>query len=206
LVYDFWFAHAAKVTIFAIFAKSVLRLPAVPLHFERIISLWGFMGSGKTYWGQHLASELGVPFVDLDRRIEDAAGQSVAELFADRGEVGFRTLEAEVLRSVLRSPERFVLATGGGTPCFFDNAEALLDQTLSVYLQAPAALLAQRLRTDRTVRPLLAQWPVDEWEERLTELLEKREPYYRKAHRTCPIAPGFPVDALAFVAWLGDNP
>ncbi len=163
------------------------------------------MGSGKTHWGQRLASEFGVPFVDLDRQIEEAAGHSVAELFADRGESAFRTLEAEALRTVLQAPGPYVLSTGGGTPCFCDNAEQLRSHTLSVYLQVPATLLAERLRADRTIRPLLAPWPVHEWEERLQELLEKREPFYRKAHLNCPISQEFPADAQTFIAWLREN-
>ena len=80
----------------------------------RHLALAGFMGSGKTTVGEAVSRRLGRPFVDLDREIEARAGSAVAELFASRGEPGFRALEEDVARDVLRDSEPVVVALGGG--------------------------------------------------------------------------------------------
>ncbi len=160
------------------------------------------MGSGKTHWGQRLAETLRVPFVDLDQRIEARTGLSVAELFTLEGESGFRIREREVLNEVLVQPGPFVLALGGGTPCFFDNAERLRTHTLSVFLDVPPDLLAERLRPEKAQRPLLAEWPENEWSERLAALLERRRPFYEKAHLHCSVDQGFPLGTEEFLQWI----
>jgi shikimate kinase len=170
--------------------------------FQNSLSLWGFMGSGKTHWGQRLAQTLCVPFVDLDQRIEARAGLTVAELFTLEGESGFRTRELEVLNEVLAQPGHFVLAVGGGTPCFFDNAERLRAHTLSVFLDVPPDWLAERLRSEKAQRPLLAEWPENEWSERLAALLERRRPFYEQAQLHCPVDHGFPLGTEDFLQWI----
>src|SRR4029077_9595483 len=76
--------------------------------------LVGFMGSGKSTMGRESATRLGRPFLDLDKAIEERAGKSIAELFAERGEDGFRSIEEHAVRVALSAPEPGVLALGGG--------------------------------------------------------------------------------------------
>ncbi len=78
-----------------------------------MIVLVGFMGAGKTTVGRLLAGELGLPFTDSDQVIEERAGRPVPQIFADDGEAAFRTLEHQVIASLLDGPE-LVLALGGG--------------------------------------------------------------------------------------------
>ena len=77
------------------------------------IFLIGFMGCGKTHWGQELSKKLSIPFFDLDEKIEEHAGTSITTIFAEKGEEYFRMLEKEVLYFITESHETFVMATGG---------------------------------------------------------------------------------------------
>ena len=120
-----------------------------------IIFLTGFMGSGKTYWGRKLADAIDRPFYDLDQLIESRQQQSVAAVFSEAGEATFRELERETLHQTTALPPAIV-ATGGGTPCFFDNMTWMNEVGLTIFLDTPAAILADRLKHERAFRPLLA--------------------------------------------------
>ena len=89
------------------------------------IFLLGFMGCGKTHWGKLLSEKLNIPFFDLDEKIIEHEGRSVAEIFAREGEEYFRLLEKDVLHILTESHDTFVMATGGGTPCFYNNIDYL---------------------------------------------------------------------------------
>lgn len=147
--------------------------------------LIGFMGSGKTYWGERLSKRLGVPFVDLDAIIEAAAGQSIAAIFAQADEAHFRRLEKKHLREQADSPP-CVMAVGGGTPCFFDNMAWMNAHGITMYLQVPAPILVARLRLGQATRPLLQGIGEHELEAHITRLLEQRDPVYRQAQVVLP--------------------
>ena len=83
------------------------------------------MGCGKTHWGKLLSAKLAMPFFDLDEKIEEHEGRTIAEIFAKEGEEYFRLLEKDVLHLLTESHEGFVMATGGGTPCFYNNIDYL---------------------------------------------------------------------------------
>ncbi|MEO6038383.1 MAG: shikimate kinase [Saprospiraceae bacterium] len=142
--------------------------------------LLGFMGSGKSRWGAQLAAPFGLAFLDLDREIVKGERQTIAEIFAGQGEAGFRTLERKYLHALAEQPAS-VVALGGGTPCFFDNMDWINRQGRSIYLQVPLETLIDRLQRKAGQRPLLAQWPVEEWPQRLGKILEDRAPFYEQA-------------------------
>jgi len=85
------------------------------------IFLIGFMGCGKTYWGQKLSRKLQLPFFDLDAQIEEKEEKSIDAIFNQEGEEYFRLVEKDVLYLLTESHESFVMAAGGGTPCFYNN-------------------------------------------------------------------------------------
>ena len=87
------------------------------------IFLIGFMGSGKTYWGKKLSEKLSLPFFDLDEQVEAQEEKPINEIFAEKGEEYFRQLEKETLHIITESHESLIIATGGGTPCYFNNIE-----------------------------------------------------------------------------------
>jgi shikimate kinase len=142
--------------------------------------LIGFMGCGKTYWGKILAQKSGLPFLDLDELIVQRSGQSISHIFTELGESGFRMLEQAVLKSVQEIPNS-IIATGGGTPCSFDNMDWMNTVGSTIYLKAPPALLAERLRHETQFRPLLAGLQQNDLEGFIGKKLEERELFYQKA-------------------------
>jgi shikimate kinase len=138
--------------------------------------LVGMMGAGKSAVGRPLATALGYRFLDADTALEQVAGRSIPSLFAAEGEEGFRQWETAVLDRLV-SFHSLVVATGGGVvgrPVNWGH----LQQGVVVWLDAPEALLLERLQADPTPRPLL-QHP--DPAQRLAELLEQRRPLYAQA-------------------------
>jgi shikimate kinase len=136
---------------------------------ERHLVFVGLMGSGKTTVGKRCAEELGRPFVDTDDLVEASAGQTVAELFATVGEVGFRAVERQAVSDACASPVPVVIACGGGAVLDPDNRRHLQGSGCVVWLQAPAASLADRIGST-SARPLLANGNPEVTLERLATL------------------------------------
>ena len=144
------------------------------------IILIGYMGSGKTTVGKQLAAALDRTFYDLDWYIETRYHSTVAQIFAEKGEEGFRQIEKSMLHEVAEF-EDIVLSCGGGTPCFFDNMDYINSVGESVYLKATPQVLAEHLRMRRVERPLLQGKSEEELLEYIQTSLKQREPYYLKA-------------------------
>jgi shikimate kinase len=149
------------------------------------------MGSGKSTAGRHLADLLGYRFLDADTSIEQVAGRSIPELFASEGEAGFRALEAAVLNQIA-SWHSLVVATGGGVVTRPENW-GQLHQGVVIWLDAPDALLLERLSSDPTPRPLLQ---ADDPAARLAALLAERKPLYAQADLHI-VQDGRPADQVA---------
>ncbi len=146
---------------------------------QRII-LIGYMGAGKTTLGRQLAKDTGLMFYDLDWYIQNRMHRTVAQIFEESGEDGFRTIERNMLHEVAEF-ENIVLSCGGGTPCFFDNMDFLNAQGETVYLKASTEVLCAHLRMGKGVRPLLLNKTPEEVEAFVREQLKAREPFYMKA-------------------------
>lgn len=144
------------------------------------IFLIGMPGSGKTTLGKELASRLMVDFVDLDREIENVEQKDIAEIFKQKGEEYFRLLEARLLRQWAGGNYHFVMATGGGAPCFFNGMETINECGLSIYLDVPTPALVERVKKNKE-RPLLLAEDEGQVMEKLEALKSKRVDCYRRA-------------------------
>ena len=141
----------------------------------------GYMASGKTTFGRELAEENGIPFRDLDSLVEERAGCCIPDIFARKGEGYFRELERDVLREFCARGDDFVLATGGGTVCFFDNMERMNAAGHTLFLDTSLPVIIGRLREQRATRPLLAGLSDEELESHVTKHLDSRLPFYLMA-------------------------
>ena len=153
---------------------------------HRII-LVGYMGSGKTTVGKALSKETGMIFYDLDWYIESRMRKSVSQLFAERGEEGFRKIEYNMLHEVAEF-EDVIISCGGGTPCFFDNMDYLNQQGDVVYLKATPETLYKHLLMAKVERPLLKGKSPEELIAYITEHLKERAPFYEKARHVLDVS------------------
>ncbi len=150
------------------------------MYKQRPIFLIGFMGAGKTYSGKLLAEKMNVPFFDLDEYIQEKEGASIPEIFEEKGADHFRITERKCLRD-FGVIGKAIIATGGGTPCFFDNLEWMNENGLTIYLKIEPELLAKRLQEEKTQRPLLADIKSEDLNKYITDKLEERKDFYEQA-------------------------
>ena len=150
------------------------------------IILIGYMGAGKTTVGKALAADLGVPFYDLDWYIESRMRKTVKQIFDERGEEGFRTIEHNMLHEVAEF-ENVIISCGGGAPCFFDNMEYINRKAETVYLKCEPEVLYNHLKMGKAVRPLLQNKTGDEVKEFIKKQLKQRESYYTQAKHTVDV-------------------
>lgn len=140
------------------------------------------MSSGKTTLGKKLAKALNYQFVDLDKLIEKDQGMEISAIFAQQGEAYFREVESRILKET-SAQKGIVLASGGGTPCFFDNMDVIKAMGVSIFLDVPAEDLARRIENHgKDDRPILSGTTslVDTLQNRITDRL----PYYSQADFT----------------------
>ena len=156
-----------------------------------MITLTGFMGSGKTTVGKVLADFLGCPFMDLDDLIVKKAGKSIPEIFAQDGEPAFRQLEARLLRQTVEkyTENTLVLALGGGAVTTPASAALLRDKTVCIYLRASLETLLSRLAGETAGRPLA--------NDSLAERLAAREPIYEETAHVVIDTDGLTPDEVA---------
>jgi shikimate kinase len=145
------------------------------------IFLLGFMGSGKTTLGKQLSGLMGLPFIDLDERIESAAGATIGDIFKRKGEDFFRKIEAVRLREIIAAEENMILACGGGTPCYHDNITFINASGISIWLNTPKEIMSERLIKESGHRPLINGLSSTQLEEFIEDRLEQRLAYYSQA-------------------------
>ncbi|MFZ2857718.1 shikimate kinase [Acidovorax sp.] len=139
-------------------------------------ALVGMPGSGKSTVGRQLAHRAGVPFIDLDHRLERTIGTTIRHFFEVEGEARFRDLESQLLAEVAQLPGGLVLSTGGGAVLRPENREVLRQFGNVLYLRASPEEIYKRVKHDKT-RPLLQGGnPL----EKLRELYAQRDPLYRE--------------------------
>ena len=146
------------------------------------VVLVGLPGSGKSTFGKQLAKEMDFPFLDLGQLIEERYQLKISEIFSMHGEGTFRDWESLVLKDTLKQDRAFILASGGGTPCFNDNMDLINAEAISVYLDVPLGSISSRLQTSKAQqRPLFQGLDQGELTLKLKSLLVSREYFYNQS-------------------------
>lgn len=154
----------------------------------RKIILLGYMGCGKSTIARRLSKITNVPYVDLDKSIEERTNLSINEIFEQRGEIYFRKLEHEIFVELLNDPRNLIIGLGGGTPCYANNHELLKGNNIfSIYLKASVETLFGRLVYNKSKRPLLATKTDEELKEFIAQHLFERSFYYNHAQHKVSI-------------------
>lgn len=148
------------------------------------VVLLGYMGSGKSTISKYVANLLMLPVLDLDNYIEEREKKTISEIFESKGEIYFRKKEHEYLKELLASKDPFVLALGGGTPCYAGNMNHIIENenTTAVYLQLNLNTLVSRLENQKEKRPLIAQLEKEKLQEFIAKHLFERRSFYEQAN------------------------
>ncbi|MGW8121271.1 shikimate kinase [Roseivirga echinicomitans] len=146
------------------------------------IYLVGLPAAGKTTIGKELAEHLGIQFFDLDTEIEKTVGQSIPDYFSFQGEGNFRIMEKETLRNIGATNESFVMATGGGAPCYHFNMDYMNETGITIFLDVSPGDLALRIM-DQGVenRPLFKSYDQQDLIQEVRDLSENRLTFYNEA-------------------------
>ena len=143
------------------------------------IFLIGFMGSGKSSIGKLLSVKLDYALMETDLLVEMKLKQSIAEIFSNLGEAGFRQAENQVMLDIFSKSQKAIISTGGGTPCFFDHIKLMNSCGITVYLKRSAADLYHFLKDDNKIRPVLSGF--NDLKTGVENLLKSREKFYNMA-------------------------
>lgn len=146
------------------------------------VFLIGYMGSGKTTLGRALSKEMECDFIDLDNFIEGRFRKTVKDIFAEKGEEGFRKIEHNLLKEVAEFQD-VIIACGGGTPCHFNNMEIMNTNGMAIYLTTPTSVLLARLSLPqhKAKRPIIANKTNEELKSFIERNIKERDPLYSKA-------------------------
>ena len=147
------------------------------------IFLLGMMGCGKSYWATKLSRKLKLPKYDLDQLIESVEDRSIQQIFKETGEEHFRKMESIVLKWFADKDE-FILATGGGTPCYHNNMEWMNKEGITIWLDEPVEVLVKRLMPALSQRPLIANLTEEKLKVYLGKKTQERRSFYQQAKFT----------------------
>lgn len=137
------------------------------------------MGCGKSTIGKELSKIVGIPFYDLDEIIQDSEEESIKNIFSKKGEIYFRKIENLIFKNFINNNDSFILALGGGTPCYANNHEILQQSDIrSFYLKGTIDTLTNRLLKEKYNRPLIANLSELELKDYITKHLFDRSYYY----------------------------
>ncbi|MGI9652980.1 shikimate kinase [Chryseobacterium sp. RLHN22] len=146
-----------------------------------IISLIGYMGSGKSHISKILSDKINFKLIDLDKEISWRNKLTIPEIFEKKGEIYFRKLERETLEEILATRENIVLSLGGGTPVYYNNMEIINHNSKSIFLRASIPTLVERLSKQKEKRPLIAKITDEDLPEFIAKHLFERNIFYSKA-------------------------
>lgn len=144
------------------------------------IFIVGMPGSGKSTMAKYLSSETSFKYLDLDEEIELKSKKSVSKIFEIDGEESFRVLEKETLDEIIQKEEKFILATGGGTPSYDDNMEKMSENGITIFLNTSPEILIERI-SRKNKRPLFNSTNV---REKVSKIFDERIKFYKRSKHT----------------------
>lgn len=146
------------------------------------IFLTGMPGCGKSTFGRKVARELDLEFFDLDKEIINEEQMQITDIFESRGEDHFREIESRLLKDISLGNDNFIMATGGGAPCYHNNMDFMNEEGHTIFIDTPVEIILERLSSSGiSKRPLIKKMEQENLFDGLTEKLNKRLPFYRKA-------------------------
>lgn len=149
-----------------------------------IISLIGYMGSGKSHISKVLSQKLHFKLIDLDKEIFLKNRMTIPEIFEKRGEIYFRKQERLLLEEIFATEKDCILSLGGGTPAYYNNIELITQKSESIYLRSSVRTLTERLLKQKQKRPLIAKIPDEDLPEFIAKHLFERQAFYGQAKYT----------------------
>jgi shikimate kinase len=147
----------------------------------------GYMASGKSAIAKIVSTQLSLKLIDLDDYIEEKEGKVISRIFKDSGEIYYRKKEQEYLNEILSLEASFVLSVGGGTPCFSGNIDLILDKSTSFYLQANVKTIYNRLLSEKSKRPLVAEIKDENLQEFIAKHLFERAAFYDQSNHVISV-------------------
>jgi len=151
---------------------------------KMIISLIGYMGSGKSHIAKLLSDRLGIKLIDLDKEISKKNKMTIAEMFQKKGEIFFRRQERALLEEIVATEDSCILSLGGGTPAYYNNMELINQNSESIFLRTSVKNLTERLLKQKHKRPLIANISDQDLPEFIAKHLFERNIFYNKAKYT----------------------
>jgi len=145
------------------------------------IYLIGFMGCGKTHWAKEIGQKIGIPFFDLDHQVVQSEKKSINQLFSEEGEEYFRIKEKENLSFITETNASFVMACGGGTPCFFNNIDYMNKNGTTIWINCSIDCLHARLVKEKDKRPLVRELSDEELRSYIIKKYADRKIFYQQA-------------------------
>lgn len=158
--------------------------------------LLGMPGSGKSFFGQEVANQLQMTFVDTDEWIESKHNHQIAELFATQGEGWFRREEKKCIEVICQNYESALIATGGGLPCYHQMMHQLLQSGICIYLKGGIEKLASQIKMDSKIRPLLSNRSIPDI---FNKLLQQREDIYLQSQHVVDIEKNPLIDIIKII-------
>ena len=149
-----------------------------------IISLIGYMGSGKSHIAKLLSDRLGIKLIDLDKEISKKNKMTIDEMFQKKGEIFFRRQERALLEEIVATEDSCILSLGGGTPAYYNNMELINQNSESIFLRTSVKNLTERLLKQKHKRPLIANISDQDLPEFIAKHLFERNIFYNKAKYT----------------------
>lgn len=139
------------------------------------------MGAGKSYYGKKIADYYNLQFIDLDDEIALQENLTIIDIFQQKGEIYFRQIEHKTLQQYIQEDKNFVMACGGGTPCFYDNIVKMKNTGITIWLNPSKKILLNRLCQEQEKRPLIKNLNFKALDNFIEQQIQEREKYYNQA-------------------------